>query len=68
MFFSDILLAGCIINVQNIRKAAVSQHRTFVALKESTMYGSEIRILINSHQKEVCVRENLHLHLLKKST
>lgn len=35
-----ILLAGCFIDVQNICKAAVSKHRTFVALKESAMYKS----------------------------
>lgn len=36
-----ILLAGCLVNVQNICEAAVSKHRTFVALKENIMYDSD---------------------------
>lgn len=33
--FVDILLAGCFVNVQNIRKNAISQHRASMALKKS---------------------------------
>jgi len=58
-----ILLAGCFVNVQNICEAAVSKHRTFVALKESTMCNSNTYTSIATK-----VRKNLYFHLFVNST
>lgn len=42
-FFAVILLVGRFIDVQNIRKVAVPQHRALVALKESVRAALRIR-------------------------
>lgn len=60
-FLADILLAGCFVNVQNICKATISKHRTFVALKKSAKYESNTYTSIATK-----VRENLYFHLLVK--
>jgi len=60
-FLTDILLAGCFIDVQNICKATISKHRTFVALKKSAMYESNTYTSVTTK-----VRENLYFHLLVK--
>lgn len=56
-----ILLAGRFVDVQNICKAAVSKHRTFVALKKSAICKSNTYTSIATK-----VRENLYFHLLVK--
>lgn len=61
MFLADILLASCFVDVQNFCKAAISKHRTFVALKESTIYKNSTYTPIATK-----VRKNLYFHLLVK--